>query len=134
MRRPEGFSSSKSQSMSGFVDSLQALLYIDGAIAAALVDSSSGKVLDRAGGGIDFDLAASGNAEVVRAQTTSKTPLNKTGETVDDILIVLGKQYHIIRPLSRKPHLFVYLVLDRAKANLALARVRAEEIVRSAET
>lgn len=120
--------------MSGFVDSLQALLYIDGAIAAALVDSSSGKVLDRAGGGIDFDLAASGNSEVVRAQQRSKTPQKKTNDTVDDILIVLGKQYHIIRPLSREPHLFVYLVLDRAKANLALARVKAEEIVRSADT
>lgn len=114
--------------MSSLMRSLRDFLDIDGAIAAALIDSGSGKVLDKVGGGIDVELAASGNAEVVRAQMKSKMSQKKADENVDDILIALGKQYHIIRPLTQNPRLFVYLVLDRAKANLAIARVKTEEI------
>ena len=49
-------------------------------------------------------------------------------ETIDDILITLGLHYHVIRPLAEKPGLFIYVVLDRAKANLAMARYRVTEI------
>ena len=46
-------------------------------------------------------------------------------DSIEDVLITLGKQYHLIRPLrnSRADQgLFFYLVLDRNRANLALAR------------
>ena len=41
---------------------------------------------------------------------------------------MLDQQYHIITLVKGKDGLFLYTVLDKAKANLALARYKANEI------
>ena len=102
-------------------DALKDLLRIDGAMCAALVDANSGMMLGSAGSGLDLELAAAGNTEVVRAKLRTMKSLG-LGDTIEDILITLTKQYHIIRPVQAKPGIFVYLVLDKSRANLAMAR------------
>ncbi|WP_175408821.1 hypothetical protein [Streptomyces sp. TRM64462] len=109
----------------------EATTAIDGALGAALVDYTSGMALGTAGGGKDLDLAvaAAGNTDVVRAKVRTMEMLGLK-EEIEDILITLGSQYHLIRLLKGRgtSGLFLYLALDKNRANLAMARHQMRRI------
>ncbi|WP_084077747.1 hypothetical protein [Demequina sp. NBRC 110057] len=110
-------------------ESMTAVMNIEGALAAALVDADSGMTLATAGGGLDLELAAAGNTEVVRAKMRVMDSLG-LDDRIEDILITLGKQFHLIRLVSSQSGqgLFIYLVLHRDRANLAMARRQLQGI------
>ena len=113
----------------GVADSLDEVMKIDGALGTALVDWRSGMCLGIAGGGgaIDLKKAAAGNTEVVRAKLKVMTELGLK-DRIEDILITLGEQIHILRPLAKYNNLFLYVAFHKAKCNLAMARYKLEEI------
>lgn len=116
--------------MSQLDTSIQELLSIEGANGAALVDISSGMALASGGNpGFDLTVAAAGNSNVVRAKLKTMNDLGVEGN-IEDIMITLNSQYHLINVLnaSETAGLFVYLVLDRNTANLALARHKLNTI------
>jgi predicted regulator of Ras-like GTPase activity (Roadblock/LC7/MglB family) len=106
-------------------------LTIEGFIGAAVADSDSGMCLGSVGGAgiLNVEVAAAGNTEVVRAKRKAMKALNIRDE-IEDMLISLSKQYHLIRPLRSRPVVFIYLAVDRARANLAMARYALAEAER----
>ena len=98
-------------------------LTVEGFIGAAVADSDSGMCLGSVGGAgiLNVEVAAAGNTEVVRAKRKAMKTLNLRDD-IEDMLITLGKQYHLIRPLRTRPVVFIYIAVDRARANLAMTR------------
>ena len=115
--------------MSSISDCLNNLLALDGAMGCSIVDYESGMSLGalNISGEVDLELAAAGNSEVVKAKMETMESLGITGG-IDDVLITLDSQLHIIRPTSTIKGLFIYLVLDKSNANLALARRKVKDI------
>lgn len=113
--------------MATIKQTLDEILTVDGALCASVVDSTSGMMLGSVGSGIDLEVAAAGNTEVVRAKYKTMRALGLS-DVIEDILITLGKQYHIIRPSSRKEGVFIYVVLDKARSNLAMARRKVQDV------
>ena len=110
---------------------LKEAMQIDGAIGVAVVDYTSGMALGTLGSSKELDLtvAAAGNTDVVRAKMRT-LDLLKLKDEIEDILITLGSQYHLIRPLRSRggQGLFIYLALAKSRANLAMARHQVRRI------
>lgn len=107
---------------------ISGLSEIGGFIGACLVDSETGLMMASEGGGkLDLEAAGAANTEVVKAKLSAIEMLG-LNDKIDDILITLGKQFHLIRPLEKAPTTFLYVALDKKAANLGMARVQVKKI------
>lgn len=109
--------------MSRLDELMKEALGIGGAFAAAVSDFENGTSLGAVSRrrGFDADLAGALHGEVVKAKLATARALG-ISTRIEDILISLEDEYHLIRPVP-ETSLFFYLALDRAKANLAMARL-----------
>ena len=109
-------------------EALGELMQIDGAVGATIVDYESGMTLGTDGGrNLDMELAGAGTTEVVRSK---KNIIHDLGlnEKIQDILISLNSQYHLVRMCERHDDIFIYVVIDRDQGNLGLARRKIDDI------
>lgn len=118
--------------MANITESLEAVLSVDGTIGCALGDWNTGFALGNASKDSKFDgekleQAIALNSEVIKAKNKARDLLGLTA-SIEDILITLDDQYHLIRVAKTVEGMFFYMVLDREKANLGLARMKLEAI------
>lgn len=104
---------------------------IDGAVGVALVHAPSGMTLGESAGSASFNMeaAAAMATDLVRAKLKGMSAL-KLDDTIEDMMITLGKQYHLICFVGAAHEVFLYLVLDREHANLGMARHQLTKIAR----
>lgn len=101
---------------------------LPGMMAVAIVDVSSGMALASHSNSpnINPETAAAYNTEVVKQKQKAMSALKLQGETIEDILITLTNQLHLIK-LNPAGSKFIYLVVNSRETNLAIAR----EVLRS---
>ncbi len=112
---------------------LKEILGLEGALGVALGDWKTGMCL--AHDGIDspvfpnaaLEIAIAGNTEVIRAKMKVAQML-KFQDKIDEILIVLTSQYHLMRVSPKIEGLFFYVALERNNSNLALARMKLNQV------
>lgn len=108
---------SAGQAVQNIIDSLPQLL------AIAIVDVQSGMALASHSNSptLNPETAAAYNTEVVRQKQKAMSALKLTGETIDDILITLTNQIHLINLVDGGKK-FIYLAVNARDTNLAIAR------------
>jgi len=132
--RSSNTSTSKARSQTGSSDALSVqealdeLMDVEGAVGAAVVDYENGMTLGTIGGrNLDMELAGAGTTEVVRSEHNIIHDLG-LDEQVEDLLISLDSQYHLVRMCERHDDVFIYLVINRDKGNLGLSRRSIDKI------
>lgn len=107
---------------------ISGLADIAGFVGGCVVDSDTGLMLASEGGGnLDLEAAGAANTQVVKAKLQAIETLG-LDDVIEDILITLGKQFHLIRPLEQNPTVFIYVALDKKAANLGLARIQVKKV------
>ena len=115
--------------MSNIESILAEILELNGALATALIDWESGMVLGMATNNSNFniELASAGNSKVLKAKMATIKSLKLEGE-IEDIMITLSDQMHLIHILKTNPELCLYVALNAEKSNLALARNKLKTV------
>ena len=119
------------------IESLKSALEIDGTLGVALGDWNTGFSLGQVSANHAFseaklETAIALNSDVIKAKNKAREALGFEG-SIEDILISLHDQYHLICMCDTIPSGFFYLAMERAKANLALAQIKLRIIEQKLE-
>lgn len=105
---------------------LDSVADIDGFLLGCLVDASTGMVLAarKDQDDISLPIAAAGAADIANVISLLAGELSVDGP--EDVMVTFRGQFHVIRPISgdRRPVILLLVILDRARVNLALARLQ----------
>jgi hypothetical protein len=96
---------------------------LPGVVACAVFDPSEGRPVAQAGSGPDAaDLAQQG-AELIASMLGAGRALG-FGHAAPDAAITFGSHHVLLRAVPKHPQLALHVVLDKAQANLTLARLQ----------
>lgn len=92
-------------------------------LAIAVVETNSGMTLASHSNSptLNPETAAAYNTEVVKQKQKAMSALKLQGESIDDILITLTNQIHLINLVDGGKK-FIYLAVNSRDTNLAIAR------------
>ncbi|MFH6995157.1 hypothetical protein [Flavobacterium sp. FlaQc-48] len=96
---------------------------VPGFIAVSVAEIKSGMSYYSQSVVSDFDpeLASAFNLEVVKAKMNAIKALNLTGQAIDNVMITLTSQIHIV-DVSDNGEYFIYLAVDSTRANLGMTK------------
>lgn len=105
------------------------LTSIPGAIAASVAEVDSGMSLASKSNSTELDpeLAAAYNAEVIKQKQKAKKALGLEKEELDDILVTLNNQYHVLKLVPGSRY-FIYVVTSK-DGNLAIVRATLRKMM-----
>ncbi|MDK4681068.1 hypothetical protein QDY71_07245 [Kingella negevensis] len=101
-----------------------ALTKLKGVLGVAIVDASSGMMMAYStspGSSFDLEIASAGCVDIIRAKSKI-LKMVQIDDVIHDIQVNMYKQIHLICPCSEKENTFIYLVADRATANISICR------------
>lgn len=97
---------------------------IEGFLLGCLVDASTGTILAsrREHDDISLPTAAAGAADIANVLSLLAGELPMDG--LEDVMVTFRSQLYLIRLMSEdlEPNILLLVILDRARANLAMAR------------
>jgi predicted regulator of Ras-like GTPase activity (Roadblock/LC7/MglB family) len=111
-------------------EALAEMLSIDGLLGCAVVDATTGLVLAREAREdqpADLDLSAAASAQVLRAHRLAARNMSLPDQ-IEEVMVSAGQRQHVLRAVTRHPDLFLMALLDKQRANLALARYKLMEV------
>ena len=106
---------------------LDHVVKIPGAIAAALVHALDGTVLGQLTVGREVDMT-----RATRIAHDLMQAALRLRDGIEDIMITVNTQYHVMRLLGPREDVFVYLILDRDRSSLGMARQLLAKVARVA--
>jgi hypothetical protein len=97
---------------------------LEGFVLACLVDASTGMVLASRNDqeGTSLPIAAAGAADIANVLSLLASELPADG--LEDVMVTFRSQLYVIRLVTpdAEPQILLLVILDRMRANLALAR------------
>ena len=109
--------------------SLAELVTIDGLLCCGIVDSSNGLLVAREQRDEDTDVerSAAACAQVLRAHRLAARSMGLP-DHIEEVTVGTGTRHQLIRTVSRHPELFLFVLLNKQRSNLSLARFKLMEV------
>lgn len=123
IQAPQPFKRTNSASFKSIKDKIKTIMDLDGVLAASIVDITTGmSIVQDSKSNVDVESYCAYMVEVVKSHKKFLNKLN-IQDKIEDIVINLNNNYHIVTFVLKQDNLFIYVVLDKENSNLGMTRI-----------